>query len=245
MEKPEVNEINTKIENENFPEFESSLWKKDYWDNFYSQEINQFKNNSSLIGEIWFGKQVQKKILNYINNKYSQNKSVKILDIGCGNASLLLKLSKLGFAKGLHGMDYSEKSLELAREIISDKSLKYPDIGAITLFQDDLKLPKNENLELGFTNFDLIHDKGTFDAFMSSKTNNSEEYIKYIISISRKYSNNSVFIITSCNFSKSELISFFTQPYFVLQSEIPHKTFTYGGQIGQPVTTLIYEIVNI
>jgi len=243
MEKLEENELNNKTENENFSEFESPLWKKDYWDNFYSQEINQFKNNSSLIGEIWFGKQVQKKILNYINNTYSNNKSLKILDIGCGNAYLLLKLSKLGFAKGLYGMDYSEKSIELAREIISDKSLKYPEISAITLFQDDLKQPKLENFELGYKNFDFIHDKGTFDAFMSSKTNNSEEYIKYILSISRRDSINSVFIITSCNFSKPELISFFTQTNFILQSEIPHKTFTYGGQIGQPVTTLIYKIV--
>lgn len=225
----------------NSDEFESSLWKKDYWDNFYSQEINQFKNNTSLIGEIWFGKQVQKKILNYINDKYKNNYSIKLIDLGCGNASLLLKLSKLGFDKNLYGMDYSEKSIELAKEIIIDKSERYPNVLNIKLFQDDIKQSRIENFtgRDEFKNFELIHDKGTFDAFMSSKTNKVEEYIKYILFISDE---NSMFILTSCNFSKPELISFFKEPLFILQNEIPHKTFTYGGQVGQPVTTLIYNI---
>jgi len=222
-------------------EFESSLWKKDYWDNFYSQEINQFKNNSSLIGEIWFGKQVEKKILNFINDKYKHNKSVKLIDLGCGNASFLIKLTKLGFSGNLYGMDYSEKSIELAREVIDNKSEKYASVLDIVLFQDDLKQSKLENKE-NISDFDIIHDKGTFDAFMSSKNNKVDEYIKYIISISKSSGENTTFIITSCNFSKPELISFFTEPNFILKSEIPHKTFTYGGQVGQPVTTLIYNI---
>jgi hypothetical protein len=238
------NSINDKLDSQ--LEFESSLWKKDYWDNFYSQEINQFKNNSSLIGEIWFGKQVQKKILNYISDKYNNNKSVKLIDLGFGNASLLIKLTKLGFSGNLYGMDYSEKSIELARDIIEKKSERFPKLADIVLFQDDLKQSKIGNFEEKekYTNFEIIHDKGTFDAFMSSKSNKVEEYINYLLSISKIEGRITMFVITSCNFSKPELISFFIEPNFILQSEIPHKTFTYGGQVGQPVTTLIYKIIK-
>jgi SAM-dependent methyltransferase len=248
MENSKISLDNENTNNIETEEFVSPLWKKDYWDTFYSQEINQFKNNTDLIGEIWFGKQVHKKILSYINENYGSDKNFKILDVGCGNAAFLLKLSKLGYSN-LYGMDYSEKSIELAQEIINEKSKKNENMKNIILFQDDIKNGK----KLDSSDFDLIHDKGTFDAFMSSKENKSEEYIQYILNyckISNDIKNSSILIITSCNFSKPELIKFFDNKegdknIFTFANEIPHKSFTFGGQSGQPVTTLIYRINKI
>jgi cyclopropane fatty-acyl-phospholipid synthase-like methyltransferase len=220
---------------DNIKPFESKLGEKSYWDNFYTEEIEQFNNNTDLIGEIWFGKNVQKKEINYILETYKENKNIKVLDIGCGNAAFLLKLHKKGF-KNLYGMDYSEKSIELARQIIEER-LETDDI---KLFVDDLSEPSCQYNDL--CEFDLIHDKGTFDAYMSDKNHKAFVYFDYIIKKSR---NSGVFLITSCNFTKDELLNFVAEKHkerFSLKSEVPHKSFYYGGSTGQTVTTLIFNI---
>lgn len=234
-------EVHEPENEEEIPGFESQLGNVDYWDKFYSQEINQFKNNTDLIGEIWFGEKVQKKILTYIK-EYFTNKNIKIIDIGCGNASFLLKLSEMGY-KNLYGMDYSIKSIELAQEILNDKKIQ----NSIILYQEDIK---TENESLQHIGFELIHDKGTFDAFMSSKENKFETYLNYINKLRLNYnihSNNlmTYFILTSCNFSFSELQVMFTQEYSCLKiiESIPHQSFSYGGSTGQVVTTIVFSFI--
>jgi SAM-dependent methyltransferase len=216
--------------------FESKLGEKSYWDNFYSEEFEQFKNNSDLIGEIWFGKNVQKKEVEYII-KYCNNE-MKILDVGCGNAALLMKLYKKGFRK-LYGMDYSENSISLANEIISNKL----DTADIQLFVDDISEPSINHKEL--INFDFIHDKGTFDAYMSDKTHKACAYLEYILG---KFKTIGMFFLTSCNYTKNELLDFIAERhsrFFNLRLEIPYKTFSYGGSRGQTVTSLIFDIQKV
>ena len=208
---------------ENNERLESKLGNKNYWDEFYDEEIDQFKNNNELIGEIWFGNDVQKKVIEYIHKKFS--KDIKILDLGCGNAAFLLTLFNKGFYN-LYGMDYSEKSIELANLIKEDNN--------INLYVDDISNPIYLNKE-----FELLHDKGTLDAFMLNKNNHIESYIKYIKTISAKTCS---FIITSCNYTKDELMIYFKD--FEFQEEIKHKSFSFGGNVGQTVTTLIYNIVK-
>lgn len=216
--------------------YESPLGRKDYWDKFYNQEILQFNNNSDLIGEIWFGEQVQNKISNFIKNKKLE-KNIRILDVGCGNAAFLIKLYESGYTN-LYGMDFSENSIKLAENILQEKfNDEYKN--KIRLFQEDINSPITEVIDI-----DLIHDKGTFDAFMLSKENSEKSYIEYIIQKSKF--NGTIFIITSCNFSKPELETYFNsndvQSKFKLIEEIPHKSFIFGGQKGQTVTTLIFSI---
>jgi SAM-dependent methyltransferase len=221
---------------ENKP-FESKLGEKSYWDNFYTEEIEQFKNNTDLIGEIWFGKSVQKKEIEYIVKQYSDNLSIKVLDIGCGNAAFLMKLYKKGFRR-LYGMDYSERSIELAGEVVSEKL----NTDEIRLYVDDLSSPSTELTDLN--SFDLIHDKGTFDAYMSDKSHKADIYLDYVFA---KSNNMGVFFITSCNFTKHELLEFVNfrhGDYFKLAAEIPYKAFYYGGNIGQTVTSLVFNIIG-
>ena len=220
---------------------ESKLGNKEYWDDFYNEEIEQFENNTDLIGEIWFGKQVQKKTVEYINNNFPE-KNTKILDIGCGNGAFLFKLLKFNFTN-LSGMDYSEKSVELAESIKNHKIvIGKEEFKNIFFYQEDLKNPNKNKQE-----FDLIHDKGTFDAFMLNKNNSNVEYTDYI---EEKLRNSGKFVITSCNHLKNDLFEYFINDQklhkekfiFKFIEEIPHKSFSFGGQIGQTVTTLIFEI---
>jgi len=225
--------------------YESKLGKKEYWDNFYSEEIDQFENNNDLIGEIWFGKQVQNKVVEYISKNF-ENKNIKILDVGCGNGAFLFKLLKSDFIN-LHGMDYSEKSIELAINIKKHKIAEGEEkFNNLNLYQEDIKNIIYD-IDDDEEKFDLIHDKGTFDAFMLNKSNSNINYAEYIY---YKLKKTGIFIITSCNHLKSDLLNFFIEDpklnkekyRFNVSSEIPHKSFNFGGQSGQTVTTIIFKI---
>ena len=64
--------------------YESKLGTQQHWNEAYQQEIEQFKNNGNELGDIWFGKELQKKLVNYIVNKFP-DKNTKIFDVGFGN----------------------------------------------------------------------------------------------------------------------------------------------------------------
>jgi SAM-dependent methyltransferase len=60
------------------------------WDNLYQTELKNF-NEFGDEGTIWFGRISETTILRFINAEV--DRAVRILDIGCGNGSLLRKLA--------------------------------------------------------------------------------------------------------------------------------------------------------
>lgn len=218
------------------PDSQSPLGTLQHWDSAYLQEIEQLHNNPSELGDIWFGKNLQKKIVNYINDNFS-DKKINILDIGCGNGVLLYKLSKKNF-ENLFGIDYSIQSINLAKEIITIKEKKHNKKFNINFFQEDIN-NKSNNINI---KFDIIHDKGSLDAFLMNKNNSIENYYKYLFSYSIK--NKTIFIITSCNNTKEELLNKFSlEKGFKLLNEIKSKTFSFGGHEGNDHVTLIFQII--
>jgi SAM-dependent methyltransferase len=211
----------------------SKLGEKNYWDELYKQELNQFSNNNELGGEVWFGDQVQSKVINYIEKNFS-DKDIKILDLGCGNCEFLISLVDLEYSN-LYGVDYSGVSIDFA-----NVKLKSLNIDCIKLDQADLN--NKEELNKIYSEkkpFNIIHDKGTFDAFMLLESNDHLNYISNILDIAGK---DSTFIITSCNNTKDELLKYFSNDKITFQNEIEHKKFVFGGQTGQTVTTLIFRL---
>lgn len=218
------------------PDYQSPLGTLQHWDSAYLQEIEQLHNNPSELGDIWFGKNLQKKIVNYIDDNFS-DKKINILDIGCGNGVLLYKLSKKNF-ENLFGIDYSIQSINLAKEIIAIKEKKHNKKFDINFFQEDIN-NKSNNINI---KFDIIHDKGSLDAFLMNKNNSIENYYKYLFSYSIK--NKTIFIITSCNNTKEELLNKFSlEKGFKLLNEIKSKTFSFGGHEGNDHVTLIFQII--
>lgn len=228
-----INNSNKEITLESIERHKSKLGEVNYWDELYKKENQQFKNNNNLGGEVWFGETVQDKVLNYIYQNF-ENKEISILDIGCGNCEFLIELINEEYTN-LTGIDYSNELMNFINEKLSKKQI----LDKITFKIADLN--KTNELSNIFINkkFELLHDKGTFDAFMLSSTNDHEKYIENIISVSDK---NACFIITSCNFTKDELLVFFKNEKVVYKKELPHKKFQFGGQSGQTVTTLVFEI---
>ena len=172
-----------------------------------------------------FGSSCEKKLIKWIIDNIA--KTSCIVDIGCGNGSFLKKLHDLGF-KNLTGYDYSQNAIEFA-------ALKIPDIC----------FKKIDLLEIGEAeNFDFIFDKGTFDAISLSQNFNNTDCMSKILSKYKKAVGTMLkpktkFMITSCNWTQNELLTFFS-PEFKLQSTLEHAVFKYGNSTGQDVSTCIF-----
>lgn len=122
-----------------------------------------------------------------------------ILDLGCGNGYSLIQFAKAGFKK-LHGCDYSLTAIELAKKITETEELNEE----IQYFVADVLNFQAKD------QYQLIIDKGTFDAIALSN-NRSEAKEKYIQTLKKILlpSPFSYFVITSCNFTKAELLVIF------------------------------------
>ena len=216
------------------PNYESKLGTLEHWNDAYKQEIEQFKNNDNELGDIWFGKNLQKKLVNYITKNFP-DKNTKIFDVGFGNGVFLYKLAKQAYVN-LYGIDYSPDSVQLAKMIIESKQKKHEKEYKINLFCEDI----NSTNKIINETFDVIHDKGSFDAYMMNKSNTLENYHRYIKSYSK---NGTTLIITSCNNTREELRKKFPlEKGFKYIDEIKNKTFVFGGQEGQQQATQIYQI---
>lgn len=204
----------------------SELGSREYWENRYKDELNNFEEHGEL-GEIWFGEDIGHRILKWLNKK-SVPKSSKILDVGCGNGMFLIELCSDGFTD-LSGIDYSDDAIKLAKSISETRSLK------IAYSTCDILNGLDGQ-------FDIIHDKGTYDA-MCLNANINEFRPKYLNNIWSSLIFEGLFIITSCNWTKDELNQHF-QPYFACIDSIPTPQFTFGGETGNTVTSLIYKKKN-
>ena len=96
---------------------QSQLSKHEYWETNFNLELKCFEDLGDE-GEVWFGKEVQKKTVEYLLSRFgSAVTKLKVLDVGTGNGALLFKLCKKKFNADLKGIDYSEASIKLATSI--------------------------------------------------------------------------------------------------------------------------------
>ena len=104
---------------------ESKLARKKHWDATFQIELENYENNGEE-GENWYGKDVQKKTVQYIMEVFCPetegSPSLSLLDIGTGNGALLFKLTKKGIFRKfesvlLKGIDYSEHSVVFASRV--------------------------------------------------------------------------------------------------------------------------------
>ena len=150
--------------------------------------------------------------------------------MGTGNGSFLFKLAKKGFTS-LRGIDYSDFSIRLAKRIqLSDPTLLGP-----IVFEFENAFDHKDQQQ-----YDVIHDKGTFDVVYMNKELDNRAYAEAILYRLKKGGH---FIITSCNCTGEELDQIFVDgdKLFKKREEIKgYKSFTYGGVTGQVVSTNVY-----
>jgi len=153
------------------------------------------------------------------------NKDDAILDIGCGNGYTLVALANEDYTN-LHGSDYSETAINLAKLIAEKEEIE------INYIVDDILNTKIT------TKFNVVLDKGTLDAMALS--DNKENVNKYISTVPSYLVNGGYFMITSCNFTHDELKSLFST-VFKYHTYVKYPTFQFGGVEGSTVSTVIFK----
>ncbi|KAL2849520.1 methyltransferase domain-containing protein [Aspergillus pseudoustus] len=219
-----------------------------------------------------------------------QSTQPSILDLGTGNGSMLALLRKRGGFRGtMVGVDYSGKSVELARELQrsrrheaylsdSDDDDEYygsegegeHDTGAEAEREDeewqeirfeewdilncgaDLQTQKLDWFPYVNGGFDIVLDKGTFDAVsLMVEKNQCERYPRIAADLVRK---GGFLVVTSCNWTEDELVKWFTAPTTTGASDsdsaklavwgrVQYPRFRFGGQEGQGVCTVCFQRV--
>lgn len=186
-----------------------------------------------------------------------------MIDLGCGNGHLLKLLSKS--VSLLCGFDYSEKAVKLCQE--KYKNISNITFGVVDVLKDK---PKEDSVECDalflvdkgtFDAISLIPESELLsysDQTTNTQTQTHEtretrlkvfdsfifrQYKRFLHSLKENNpkTKSIEFILTSCNFTKEELIQIFT-PEFKLQSEISHPSYIFGGKTGNTVTTLIFSL---
>lgn len=163
------------------------------------------------------------------------------------------------------GVDYSPQSISLANQILTTSSSSTPSKNRqeISFHEWDLLAGPYPTVLNGAqaTGWDVVHDKGTFDAISLSDAQDAqgrricEGYRGRVVRLVRK---GGFFIVTSCNWTEQELKAWFEtaeeregqeqtqgeeEGRFVLDGRVEYRTFSYGGVKGQTVTTLCFRRV--
>jgi SAM-dependent methyltransferase len=191
--------------------------------------------------------------------------ATSFLDLGTGNGHLLFALRDAGWCGEMLGVDYSAASLKLARQIGENRASQNP----TTQETDEEDQGEEEQVEVKHipvyfqeydifapkplqhappTGFDIVLDKGTFDAIsLSSEVDSSgrrlcESYCSHIKPLIRE---GGLFVITSCNWTEEELRAWFESGEGVgelsFHDRIKYPRFTFGGKTGQSVVTLCFQ----
>ncbi|KAK4541402.1 hypothetical protein LTR36_008003 [Oleoguttula mirabilis] len=226
----------------------------DSWDAAYSREIRNHDEDADDEGTVWFSESgAEEAILEQLDaleeqgmlrralNASSGQKPSTFLDLGTGNGHLLFSLCEEDeegkcWNGEMFGIDYSAISVQLARRIASTKAADSVRFDKWDLLSE----PPGAWLRDGF---DVVLDKGTFDAISLMPHSGSlrhpcdvyrEKVVPLIVP-------GGLFVITSCNWTKDELLDWLTPQDGELQyySEAKYPTFTFGGHTGQSIVTVV------
>jgi len=213
----------------------SELGTKKHWDDTYKCELANFADNPDDEGEVWFGEDALYRALAWFDrNRDLVPLTAAILDLGCGNGVTCLHLLGEGFSD-VTGVDYSPEAIELAKKIAA----KHGYTTQIKLeVCDILADPADAVFPLHGRKFDVLFDKGTYDAVSLDPEGARIQRDKYIDNVSGMINDGAFLVITSCNWTKEELSRHF-QDHFHLHETIPTPQFQFGGVIGNMVTSLI------
>ncbi len=98
-----------------------------------------------------------------------------------------------------------------------------------------------ENDKNTLEKYDVCLDKGTFDAISLrpdiSQTDAREKYFTNVVKLLK--SEDSIFILTSCNWTTSELKALSANYLKALES-IPTPSFMFGGKAGNVVSIVVF-----
>ncbi|KAI9505200.1 Methyltransferase-like protein 10 [Coemansia spiralis] len=222
---------------DNSDSFEASrLGRKDHWDSVYDRELSNFAETGD-IGEVWFGEDVAHKMVRWVVDNIDTG--ARILDVGCGNGHLLLELANEEYTQ-LVGTDYSAQAVELAKQVAQSQGF------GVEFVEQDFLSPMDVARVAGAERFDVVLDKGTYDAICLKPTDADAVQVDqgavhiYPVSVVNSLKDSGVFLITSCNWTEDELVARFAD-HLECIGRVKHRSFKFGGAVGQTVATVAFR----
>ncbi|KAF8466943.1 S-adenosyl-L-methionine-dependent methyltransferase [Kalaharituber pfeilii] len=220
----------------------SKLGTKAYWDKAYDCETENFRTNPSDEGVIWFEESgAEDRIAKYLEEELQIPLDASFVDVGTGNGHLLFTLREENEYHGgkMLGIDYSEKGVELAKEIARLRGLeKEVEFECVDVIKDDVQKWAGDG-------FDVVLDKGTFDAIsLSDELLEDGRRIAagYAEKVAQAVKPGKWFIITSCNWTEEELKEKLGcvggLEYY---GSIKYPSFTFGGKQGQAISSVCFK----
>lgn len=132
--------------------------------------------------KLWWYKVLHEKVLKEIQNKFRENKQIKILDAGCGTGGLMSFLIKNGY-QHIQGFDYSSDAVSFCKE--RNLAVQQIDITNFeTVFEDNIfDVIINDDVVYQFENSTIKKIFSTFQCKLKSNgiliTNNNAFKIFY------------------------------------------------------------------
>ena len=256
------------------------------WDKHYQKDLDGDGAERSACLEAsqlesWFDDVgAPEKVSNFVTSPdfplFTQNASDSkqhlplVLDLGTGNGSMLISLAlEEGVEARMVGIDYSEPSISLARQLwvnmLENHKPLYGEIvtsiefAVFDLIRDDHKTQSwwpDDDIDPSeprkADGFDLVLDKGTFDAISLSSEMTTDEsgtenkvFETYPSKVANMVRPGGYFLITSCNWTEEEVIKRFTtgemQAIFEVFHKIKYPVYQFGGQQGQGVASVCFR----
>ncbi|BHF62075.1 Methyltransferase-like protein 10 [Sparganum proliferum] len=229
----------------------SELGTKAHWDSHYEKELQNF-DEAGDIGDI-----CEKRVLKYLSDVGIPSES-RILDVGSGNGHLAIELAKRGFERVV-GIDYSENAIALSNKLLTEEPALpgRVDFKCVDVLSTD-SVTSNLLTEAEGDLFDVVIDKGTFDAIslaspesptFTDASAGGENVVScqravsrrprqlYLAHIYRLMRPSGHCIITSCNWTADELRREFEQPL----SEDRSSEST-GNALSRPLFSFSQEL---
>ncbi|CAK7212333.1 Protein-lysine N-methyltransferase efm4 [Sporothrix bragantina] len=244
----------------------SELGTKEYWDKLYATELANHASNPEDTGTVWFDdSDAEAKMVQFLAELDDEGslQARTILDLGCGNGSLLRAVREELFAEGLGekedtetprllGVDYSEASISLAQSVNDDNEDEENEV-PITFRVWDMLQGSADDLDCP-NGWDLVLDKGTFDAISLGNSQEGQEHngpsveVQYRAQVLNLLRPGGKFLITSCNWTETELCAWMEDEeerargaWLVKAGRVAYPSFQFGGVQGQTVCTVCFE----
>ncbi|KAJ9668144.1 Protein-lysine N-methyltransferase efm4 [Coniosporium apollinis] len=234
----------------------SELGTKEYWDKTYALELTNHATNPTDEGTVWFSDaDAEDKVLSYLESLDDEGvldkRDTSFLDLGTGNGHMLFALRDAGWEGRMVGVDYSGASVRLARQVQEKRVRDSRDDegeesgGDAVLFEewDILNFEAGEWLGDGF---DVVLDKGTFDAISLSGEMGvegrriCEGYRERVEKLVKKGGR---LLVTSCNWTEAELRWWFdvSGGGLTFEDSIKYPSFRFGGVEGTKVASVCFR----
>lgn len=224
----------------------SKLGTKQYWDDFYNLEKNNYAENPNDSGECWFSDSgAEEKMVDFLVEEEEEGQGESLIaldctmcDLGTGNGRLLFSIREGGFNGHLTGLDYSQPAVEFSTKIAEQEEVEDISFEHADFLGDAAKWSTGER------QWDVVLDKGTLDAIALSdiKYDDKSGVQKYPHVVQHMVKTGGVVLITSCNFTSDELVKIMTTDTCLKEwKHVKYPSFRFGGTDGSTVCTIAFK----